>query len=672
MNGRGQYMMHGDVSATQEYGGPGPIPIQPPQAPAQGSQFFCMPGFCCHKREPRPDESMDQPVHEYHEYASMPFHGAGTVDDVEKDRGASLGARLRSCMCLVCFITGVVALACYMKAESPVPLNIPAIGPVPAFTVDLWLYTAVVLSLIAVFCVCSSPSGEQQQPQGGCAQCFSCLFCIVVLAVVCWLLHTGALPLPGQESVVVGGPNATAVADAASCRLTLEGLDYASLATNATSMTEAQEAIKEGVAPTLGVDLADVDVQLSQGSVIADLTIRPFGNASVNDLQQQLAASSRDIQSAVAGSLSAKAEQFQGAVVGNISVSSLDLTPPHLGIAGAGAATGGHLGNHVANALGWAGGVAGHIHHHATKAVEHVKNSSATEWVLNKSQDALDHTSDWAANASQAALDATKHHAHRAANWSKDKISDAASDAGDWINNQTGLGDHIDAAKHHINGAAEWVDNQTGGAAGDALEAAGSTLHHHATSAANWTLNATKHHAAKATEWVTNNSQDVLDGAVDSVKHHSSQAADWVANNTPDSMEGALDTVKHHSSQAADWVANNTPDTLGGAMDAVQHHTGKAVEHLQNKSQDALNGAVDAAQHHASKAQDALAGAVDTVDQSASNAKDALGNSTLEAGQAAKARLAQLQDQVSDGMMEDEAAHMADSKQKGVWHAWGA
>ncbi|CAK0901416.1 unnamed protein product, partial [Prorocentrum cordatum] len=227
MSGRG-HMMHGDVSATQEYGGPGPMPIRPPpQAPPQDNKFFCMPGFCCHKRDERVDDSaMDQPVHEYHEYASMPFHGAGTVDDVEK------------------------------------------------------------------------------------------------------------------------------------------------------------------------------------GSVIADLAIRPPANASAAGLQQQLAASSQDLQSAVAGSLSARAEQFKDSVVGDISVSSVDLTP-HLGAAvadagaaaaGAGAAAAGHVDSHVSNALGWAGGVAGHVHHHAKKVVDHVKNSS----LLERTQDALDQTGDWAADVSQA------------------------------------------------------------------------------------------------------------------------------------------------------------------------------------------------------------------------------------------------------------------------------
>ncbi|CAK0901415.1 unnamed protein product, partial [Prorocentrum cordatum] len=313
-------------------------------------------------------------------------------------------------MCLVCFVTGVVALACYMMAESPVPLNIPATGPLPAFTVDLWLYSAVVLSLIAAFCVCSPSGGDQQPSQGGgCAQCFSCLFCVGVLAVVCWLLHTGVLPLPGQlvaPGAAVGGPNATAAADAASCRLTLEGLDWAALSANVTSMMEVQEAIKEGVAPTLGVDLADVEVDLSPGSVIADLAIRPPANASAAGLQQQLAASSQDLQSAVAGSLSARAEQFKDSVVGDISVSSVDLTP-HLGAAvadagaaaaGAGAAAAGHVDSHVSNALGWAGGVAGHVHHHAKKVVDHVKNSS----LLERTQDALDQTGDWAADVSQA------------------------------------------------------------------------------------------------------------------------------------------------------------------------------------------------------------------------------------------------------------------------------
>merc|ERR1740121_3148444 len=134
-------------------------------------------------------------------------------------------------------------------------------------------------------------------------------------------------------------------------------------------MMFAQEAIKAGVAPKLGVDMAHVDVELFPGSVIADLTIRPPENVSAADVQQQLAASPQDLRSAVAAALNATAEYFEDSVYGAISVSSVDVTPyPYPGTAGAGAATGGH----ASHASGWASGVAGHIHHHAEKAVEHV------------------------------------------------------------------------------------------------------------------------------------------------------------------------------------------------------------------------------------------------------------------------------------------------------------
>ncbi|CAK0892752.1 unnamed protein product [Prorocentrum cordatum] len=177
-------------------------------------------------------------------------------------------------------------------------------------------------------------------------------------------------------------------------------------------------------------------------------------------------------------------------------------------------------------------------------------------------------------------------------------------------------------------------------------------------------VDAAKHHTGKAAEMLKSTSQDALGGAVDAAKHHTGKAAEMLQNTSQDALDGAVDAAQQHASKAQ--------DALDGAVDAAQDQTGKAAEMLQNKSQGAIDGAVDAAQKHASTAQDALEGTADNVKHHAGNAKDAVQNLTLEAGQSAKVRLAQLQERVADGMTESEATHVTDSKQRGVWRTWGA
>ncbi|CAK0892755.1 unnamed protein product [Prorocentrum cordatum] len=371
--------------------------------------------------------------------------------------------------------------------------------------------------------------------------------------------------------------------------------------------------------------------------------------------------------------------------------------------------------HHAAKATEWVndnakdalGGAADGVKHHASKAKAWVADNApdsvgdALGAVTNHTSRAADWVADIAPDSMGDALDAVKNHSSRAADWARGKSQDAldaakhhSGNAADWALNtsQDALGGAVDAAKHHTGKAAEMVQNTSQDALGGAVDAA----KHHTGKAAEMlkstsqdalggAVDAAKHHTGKAAEMLQNTSQDALDGAVDAAQQHASKAQD--------ALDGAVDAAKGHAGKAAEVLQNKSQDTLDGAMDAAataqkhaskaqdaldgavdaaQDQTGKAAEMLQNKSQGAIDGAVDAAQKHASTAQDALEGTADNVKHHAGNAKDAVQNLTLEAGQSAKVRLAQLQERVADGMTESEATHVTDSKQRGVWRTWGA
>jgi hypothetical protein len=516
-------------------------------------------------------------------------------------------------------------------------------------------------------------------------------------------------------------------------QLTVQGVDYMSLVANQSSMDVFTGAIKDSVANQSGVDPSLVDVSLTPGSVIADIHIRPPESESIESVVSRLSTHLEDVDAAVLAALSDKATQLADALVGNISIRGAVEDRDHwdsakedlsavLGSGGAG--LGDLLGNaqhHVKKALGDA-------HHHAKKAASHVHNATkhhagrAKEFFANKSEDLLTDSTEWLKDKSKQAGEMLKNKSKAALKGASGAVGGAvrhhAGKAGDWINNKTGIGDawdesgagdalstvgqhvshHAKAIGGHLKNASEWVDDKTG--ISDSLE----DLGEHA-----------KKHGKHAASWVGNKSKDAAKVLGGKLKEHTSHAAEKARNKSKEAVQNALedfgDAVKkhakdaaaavgsaahHHAHKAANWTKTHGKDLVEDA----HHHVKKAVSAVQDHASKAADWSSDKLEDHAEWAKNASANAGKIADAAgvgdwndllssdskdkdapgdpanpatllAEAAKQSPGNASREGGKVASGRATQMKDEVSDGMVEEEASHIAHSKKNGVYHTWG-